>query len=143
MHHLCDISMCCTQVTRGTDMFSPASLNVPPDVSPAILLHAHECVTFAVLPQMFTIANGWLLEARSTKRTQENMIVLFCCIEHTRGVPWYLACRDAKGLSPSLRKKGGTLSRQGSPRPEVQRLTSSSPHSGSGGLSAQDPTFSL
>lgn len=107
MHHLYDISMCCTQVTWATDMFSPASLNVPPDVSPAIFLHAHECVTFAVLPQMFTIANGWLLEARSTKRTQENMIVLFCCIECTRGVPGYLACRDAKGLSPSLRKKKG------------------------------------
>lgn len=59
--------MCCAQVTWGTDMFSPASLSVPPEVSPAVLLHAHKCVTFAVLTQMFTIANGWLPEARSTK----------------------------------------------------------------------------
>lgn len=42
------------------------------------------------------------------KRTQENVIVLFCCLECTRGVTGYLACRDAKGLSPPpLRKKGG------------------------------------
>lgn len=41
------------------------------------------------------------------KRTQENVIVLFCCLECTRGVTGYLACRDAKGLSPPHWEKRG------------------------------------
>lgn len=36
MHHLCDISMCYTQVTQGSDMFSSASLSVASEGSPAV-----------------------------------------------------------------------------------------------------------
>lgn len=119
MHHLCDISMCYTQVTQGSDMFSSASLSVASEGSPAVPPpRAIVCDLWPFIPDVYYCE---LVASRSKSYKEDtgklHILLYWMCT-------WYLALyRDSKAQAFHW-ENGGTPSPQGSPHPELQRTDS-------------------